>query len=283
MQQVLAFESDLLEYEDIFDGSHVVEARTAELRDVAAAELDEVWSSAACSRRSTSSRLGSYAPWRLASGGSRAVSRSWSASTASPRRPLAARRRRGHRQGGPRGGGRDGRRRRALAIDTGRSRRHLRHWTSSAGWRRPPGAGPTSCRPPSPSLGRGDDRRVGRRLARGVREYRARRGGCGQRRAVKRPGRRRGAGGRADRRTASAARRQARARRSLERRRADRRRRPRRRHGRRVLNPAHARADRAPARDEDPDVIGLSVLSGSHRELVPQVLAQLASEAWTRR
>ncbi len=34
----------------------------------------------------------------------------------------------------------------------------------------------------------------------------------------------------------------------------------------------------ASARDEDPDVIGLSVLSGSHRELVPQVLAELASE-----
>ena len=35
MQQVLAFESDLLEYEDIFDGSHVIEARTAELVDAA--------------------------------------------------------------------------------------------------------------------------------------------------------------------------------------------------------------------------------------------------------
>jgi (2R)-ethylmalonyl-CoA mutase len=34
----------------------------------------------------------------------------------------------------------------------------------------------------------------------------------------------------------------------------------------------------ASARDEDPDVIGLSVLSGSHRELVPQVLAGLAEE-----
>ena len=42
MQQVLAFESDLLEYEDIFEGSHVVEARTAELRDAAEAELGEV-------------------------------------------------------------------------------------------------------------------------------------------------------------------------------------------------------------------------------------------------
>ena len=42
MQQVLAFETDLLEYDDIFDGSHVIEARTAELVDAAQAELDEV-------------------------------------------------------------------------------------------------------------------------------------------------------------------------------------------------------------------------------------------------
>ena len=42
MQQVLAFESDLLEYPDIFDGSHVIEGVTAELRDAAQAELDAV-------------------------------------------------------------------------------------------------------------------------------------------------------------------------------------------------------------------------------------------------
>lgn len=42
MQQVLALETDLLEYADIFDGSHVIEARTAELRDAARAELDDV-------------------------------------------------------------------------------------------------------------------------------------------------------------------------------------------------------------------------------------------------
>ncbi|HVX18432.1 MAG TPA: protein meaA [Acidimicrobiales bacterium] len=42
MQQVLAYESDLLEYDDIFDGSHVMEAKTAELVDGATAELDEV-------------------------------------------------------------------------------------------------------------------------------------------------------------------------------------------------------------------------------------------------
>jgi (2R)-ethylmalonyl-CoA mutase len=42
MQQVLAFETDLLEYDDIFAGSHVVEGRTAELVEASKAELDEV-------------------------------------------------------------------------------------------------------------------------------------------------------------------------------------------------------------------------------------------------
>jgi (2R)-ethylmalonyl-CoA mutase len=42
IQQVLAQETDLLEYEDIFDGSHVIEGRTAELVEAAGAELDDV-------------------------------------------------------------------------------------------------------------------------------------------------------------------------------------------------------------------------------------------------
>ncbi len=42
MQQVLAFESDLLEYGDIFEGSKVMEAKVAELVDAATAELDDV-------------------------------------------------------------------------------------------------------------------------------------------------------------------------------------------------------------------------------------------------
>jgi (2R)-ethylmalonyl-CoA mutase len=42
VQQVLAYETDLLEYEDIFDGSHVMEAKTADLVDSATAELDEI-------------------------------------------------------------------------------------------------------------------------------------------------------------------------------------------------------------------------------------------------
>ncbi len=42
LQQVLAFESDLLEYDDIFDGSHVVAAKVAELVDSARKEIDRV-------------------------------------------------------------------------------------------------------------------------------------------------------------------------------------------------------------------------------------------------
>ena len=38
----------------------------------------------------------------------------------------------------------------------------------------------------------------------------------------------------------------------------------------------------ASARDEDPDVIGLSILSGSHLELVPDVLAQLRGDGRRR-
>ena len=42
IQQVLAFESDLLEYGDIFEGSKVMDAKVAELVDGATAELDDV-------------------------------------------------------------------------------------------------------------------------------------------------------------------------------------------------------------------------------------------------
>ena len=42
IQQVLAFESDLLEYDDIFTGSTVIEAKVAELVAGAKAEIDRV-------------------------------------------------------------------------------------------------------------------------------------------------------------------------------------------------------------------------------------------------
>jgi len=42
LQQVLAVESDLLEYDDIFEGSHVIEAKVAELVEGARAEIERV-------------------------------------------------------------------------------------------------------------------------------------------------------------------------------------------------------------------------------------------------
>ncbi len=42
IQQVLAHESDLLEYEDIFEGSHVIEAKVSALVDACFAEMDRI-------------------------------------------------------------------------------------------------------------------------------------------------------------------------------------------------------------------------------------------------
>lgn len=42
LQQVLAYESDLLEYADIFEGSHVVEAKVASLVEAARGEMEKV-------------------------------------------------------------------------------------------------------------------------------------------------------------------------------------------------------------------------------------------------
>ncbi len=54
MQQVLAFESDLLEYDDIFEGSVVIEAKTAELVEAARRSWPTCRRSAVPSRPSTS-------------------------------------------------------------------------------------------------------------------------------------------------------------------------------------------------------------------------------------
>src|SRR5580700_284021 len=42
IQQILALETDLLEYDDIFEGSTVIEAKTAEMAEAAGAELTDV-------------------------------------------------------------------------------------------------------------------------------------------------------------------------------------------------------------------------------------------------
>ena len=86
MQQVLAFESDLLEYDDVFDGSVVVETRTAELVDAAWAELEAIARGRGCLRPDR--RL--EGPARGVDGRTHAAhrdraTRSSSASTGSPR------------------------------------------------------------------------------------------------------------------------------------------------------------------------------------------------------
>ncbi|KCZ45458.1 protein meaA [Hyphomonas pacifica] len=42
LQQILAYETDLLEYEDIFDGSHVIESKTDELKKLARKTLADI-------------------------------------------------------------------------------------------------------------------------------------------------------------------------------------------------------------------------------------------------
>lgn len=42
MQQVLAYETDLLEYDDIFDGSHTIERLTGDIREAAQTELNDI-------------------------------------------------------------------------------------------------------------------------------------------------------------------------------------------------------------------------------------------------
>ena len=148
IQQVLAYETDLLEYEDIFDGSKVVEARTQELLDEATAELDDVLSLGGAfeaidelktrlvgshverMRRIESGRAHRRRRQRLHRGGR-----------------LPAGRRRGHPAGRPRRAGPADRRAGGVALRPGPGRRQ-------AGPRRagPGGAAPTrtSWTPPSP-------------------------------------------------------------------------------------------------------------------------------------
>jgi (2R)-ethylmalonyl-CoA mutase len=86
MQQVLAFESDILEYGDIFDGSHVVEARTAELREAAQAELDDVLGLGGVFEAVDVLSRGWSRRWRSAHDGSSPAIWSSSVSTTSSRR-----------------------------------------------------------------------------------------------------------------------------------------------------------------------------------------------------
>ena len=250
IQQILAYETDLLEYADLFAGSLVVEAKTAEL-DRGAPRPSSTTSSriggafAAIERAEVAARR---EPDRAGRGASRRASRrvvgvNWFTDAAA----LAARRSTRRHRCSPSTPASRRRSSRDVAAWRARARR-TRAVTAALDALRRAAAGPGASNVMVPTialaLAGGHDRRVGRGAARGLRRVP---------RADRRRRRARRARGRARRRRASArarssaeaaaaaARRQARARRALERRRADRRRGARRRlRGRLPGDPPHA-------------------------------------------
>jgi (2R)-ethylmalonyl-CoA mutase len=292
IQQVLAFESDLLEYDDIFTGSSVIEAKVAELVAGAKAEIARVQEmggavAAVESGYMKSALVASHALRRQRIEAGEDVVVGLNQFTSTEPNPLTADL--GHRdpdrRPGRRAGGRFGRPGVAAArdADPGRRRAPKRLWRgckAEAPERRQPHAGHPGVRP-----GQGDDGRVGpgiagrvRRIPRSHRRFRF--GGGGIRcHAVRRSGCRAGPGGahgRGARREAAGPGRQARPGRPQQWRRADRGARP----GRRLRgdlpgHPADPEQIVAAAVAEDVHLVGLSILSGSHMELVPDVLRGL--------
>ena len=198
LQQVLAFESDLLEYDDIFDGSNVIEAKVAELVEGARAEMDRVQAlggaiAAVESGYMKEQLVSSHAARRarIESGEEKVVGRQ----RLHDDRAVAADRRPRRRDPGARPRGRGGRHRVGAGLE-GRARRvRRRRGAGPAGRRRQDRHQPDG-RHPRRRPGRGDDGGVGRHAARGVRRV------PGADRGVR--GRRRGRlRGRAGRRSAS--------------------------------------------------------------------------------
>ncbi len=87
MQQILAYETDLLEYGDVFDGSPVIAAKVAELKAAAKEELKHIEAMGGTVRRSSPATSSSSLSNRTAAASRRssAASRPWSASTALPK------------------------------------------------------------------------------------------------------------------------------------------------------------------------------------------------------
>ena len=186
IQQVMAYETDLLEYPDIFEGSHVMDGLVAELLDGARAEIAVVAEhGGAVEAVPVHEGRARGLPPPSASTGSSPASRSSSGRTASPRpsRLAADRRRRGrHPRRRPRRRGRADRGRATLALRARPGRRRRGPGRSGAGRR----GGELAREPDDPDdrrrARRRDDRRVGTNIARGVRHLpRPHRRGRGQR------------------------------------------------------------------------------------------------------
>ena len=91
MQQILAYETDLLEFDDLFDGNPAVDAKVEALKDGARAELAnarQVWaaqSDAIDYMKAPSGRKQRRTPWPDRGGRNRGCGASTSGSRASPR------------------------------------------------------------------------------------------------------------------------------------------------------------------------------------------------------
>ena len=141
MQQVLAFESDLLEHEDLFEGSLVVERPVADLVAGATAEIDRVQAHGRCRRRGRE-RLHEAASWSRSHSARRARDRVRRRAVVgvnvfTTTEPIAAARRprHGHPERRPRRrGGRGGR----PWSAGGRARRGPRRGGARRAARRPP-------------------------------------------------------------------------------------------------------------------------------------------------
>ena len=253
LQQVLAFESDLLEYDDIFDGSNVIEAKVDQLVEEARAEMDRVQAlggaiAAVESGYMKQALVSSHSARRARIENGEDIVVGVNRFETTEPSPLTADLDAAIQAADPEA------ERSAIAgleewreeRDQGEVDRALDGARRGRQDRRQPDGGDPGRRP-----GRRDHRGVGRHPARGVRRVpgadrslRCRRGRRGRQGADR--GARAGEGDRRGaRRPAAPARRQARARRPLQRRRAGRRASPRRRlRGRLPGHPADARADR---------------------------------------
>ena len=289
IQQVLAFESDLLEYDDLFAGSHVVEAKVGELADRGPRRdgpdrgdgrrgrrgRERLPQVRAGRRRTRGAGPGSSPARTVVVGVNRFTETEPNPLTADlddrrsrpstrPSRPGPSPR---CRPGGPAATRRRSRRRSTALRDAAKSTDNLMPAT-------------LACARAGVTTGE-----WARRAARGVRLLPGADRVSRRRRHAPTAGddllavrdRGRGAPARELGTTAAAAGRQARPGRALQRCRADRRARPRRRlRGRLPGHPAHARPrSRRPRSRRACTCVGLSILSGSHRELVPEVLRLL--------
>ena len=282
LQQILAYETDLLEYPDIFEGSHVMEALVAELVEGARAEMAhvaELGGAVEAVDYMKGALVESHRErWSRIESGEQTVVGMNRFDTTEPS-PLTARWRRRHPRRRSRGRGRAARRAASAGAPSATT---TLSGTRSASWHDAANDPPENIMPATIAAARAGvtTGEWSQTLREVFGEYRAPTGvgerlGRAERRSL--PGPR---GGRADLRRARAPdqvpRRQARARRPLQRRRADRGPRPRRRHGRRLRgHPPDAAQIAASAAQEGVHVIGLSILSGSHAELIPAVLSAL--------